>query len=172
MSQSTCTVLVTPRPQFQIRRAQASDAGALSALCRAAKGYWGYPPEWLEAWASVLRISPRAIREEEIFWATLDDRGVCAGFFGFRREGSRWHLEHFWLAPEHIGRGLGRALFADALREARRLGISRFQIKADPNAEGFYLRMGAQRVGEERYVLLGKFPRVLPLLRFDLPPAR
>jgi hypothetical protein len=36
---------------------------------------------------------------------------------------------------------------ADAVDRARALGISRLLIDADPNADGFYARMGARRVG-------------------------
>jgi hypothetical protein len=47
-------------------------------------------------------------------------------------------------------------------------------IEADPNAEGFYLRMGARRTGEVVYQLDGR-ERVLPLMALDLrtgkPPA-
>jgi hypothetical protein len=41
------------------------------------------------------------------------------------------------------------------------------RIEADPNAEGFYRRMGARRVGEISYELDGR-KRVLPLLAMDL----
>lgn len=49
---------------------------------------------------------------------------------------------------------------------ARALGLSSLLIDADPNAEGFYLRMGAERVGE---VPSGSISgRMLPLLRYGL----
>jgi hypothetical protein len=41
-------------------------------------------------------------------------------------------------------------------------------IEADPNAEGFYLHMGAQRVGETVSYLTGE-ERVVPQLRYALP---
>ena len=41
------------------------------------------------------------------------------------------------------------------------------EIEADPNAEGFYLRMGARRVGENVYEIEGQ-RRVLPLMQLDL----
>jgi GNAT superfamily N-acetyltransferase len=165
-------VPVTTPHSFQIRRAVPGEAEALTALCRAAKRHWGYPEEWMAAWANAVRVTPQAIREEKIFVARRGEEGARLGFFGLRRDGTEWWLEHFWIAPEHIGRGLGRALFATALAEARRLAVTRVRIKSDPNAEGFYLRMGARRVGEECYLLLGQHRRVLPLLLVDVPAVQ
>jgi hypothetical protein len=42
------------------------------------------------------------------------------------------------------------------------------KIKADPNAEPFYLKMGAIRQGLEVYQLLGKIRREVPLMVFKL----
>jgi hypothetical protein len=51
------------------------------------------------------------------------------------------------------------------------MGAAQVDVQAEPHAEGFYLHMGARRVGEFAYVLDGQ-PRVLPKLVFDLPPAK
>jgi GNAT superfamily N-acetyltransferase len=123
----------------------------------------------MDAWADTVRVTPAAIREQQILVASASgDRGTI-GFFGLRRDGAQWWLEHFWVTPEQIGRGVGRAMFAAALVAARRCGATELHIKSDPNAEGFYRRMGARRVGEERYLLLEKHPRELPLLVIDVP---
>ena len=50
--------------------------------------------------------------------------------------------------PRHIRSGVGRALLAHAIAEARRRGAERLTILADPNAAGFYERNGAVRIGE------------------------
>jgi hypothetical protein len=41
------------------------------------------------------------------------------------------------------------------------------EIEAEPNAVGFYERMGATRVGENEYELEGQ-PRILPLLIYKI----
>jgi GNAT superfamily N-acetyltransferase len=66
-----------------------------------------------------------------------------------------------------MGRGVGRALFERARELAAAAGATTFEIDADPNAEPFYLRMGARRVGEIRSEIEGQ-PRVRPLLHLDL----
>jgi predicted N-acetyltransferase YhbS len=73
-----------------------------------------------------------------------------------------------WVSPEHIGAGIGRALFDHAVRRAAALGAATLIIEADPNAEGFYRRMGARRVGENVYEIEGH-RRELPLLILDVP---
>jgi hypothetical protein len=40
-------------------------------------------------------------------------------------------------------------------------------IESDPNAEGFYLRMGARRIGENVYEIEGR-KRKLPLLTVEI----
>ena len=77
------------------------------------------------------------------------------------------HLDHLWILPEAMGRGIGRTLFRHALTQARRLGCRAVQIEADPNAEGFYVRMGARRTGVTLSTI-EKQSRELPLLQYDL----
>jgi GNAT superfamily N-acetyltransferase len=68
-----------------------------------------------------------------------------------------------WISPDRIGTGLGRVLWEDALAEAAAAGFEYLDIDAEPFAEGFYLRMGAERIGETPS---GSIPgRVLPQLR-------
>ena len=48
---------------------------------------------------------------------------------------------------------------------AAALGVTALSIESDPHAEGFYLRLGARRIGEVPSTLPG---RVLPLLEFRI----
>jgi GNAT superfamily N-acetyltransferase len=73
-------------------------------------------------------------------------------------------LEHMWIRPEHMGTGVGRALFDHVKERATELRISAFEISSDPNAEGFYERMGATRIGEVRSEIEGQ-PRALPRMK-------
>lgn len=127
----------------------------------------------MEAWADAVRVTRGTLEREEVFVAVCaEDPADRIGFFSLRRSDDGWWLEHFWIAPVHMNRGCGRGLFAAAVNVARNLGVRRLEIKSDPHAEGFYLRMGARRVGEERYLLLGKHPRELPLLVFEIAAVR
>ncbi len=144
-----------------IVRANPGDAPVLSAIAQAAKAQWGYPPRWLAQWQESLTITPEFIVAHETYVAWRDDRAV--GFYAVRREQDTWQLEHLWVLPSEIGRGVGRALFAHAAARARALGVRCLTIESDPHAEGFYLRMGAQRTGSVIREIEGQ-PRTLPLL--------
>ena len=91
----------------------------------------------------------------------------AAGYYALERDGDRLRLEDLFLAPSQIGHGLGRQLFEHAVQTARALRVAELLIESDPNAEGFYLRMGAQRIGQTVSCLTG-VERVVPLLRYVL----
>jgi Acetyltransferase (GNAT) domain len=57
-------------------------------------------------------------------------------------------IEPELIERQQIRSGVGRALLAHAVAEARQLGAERLTILADPNAAGFYERNGAARIGE------------------------
>jgi len=75
-------------------------------------------------------------------------------------------LKDLWVEPGDIGGGVGRALFVAACEVARTLPADQLLIVADPNAEGFYLRMGARRIGEEASEVIDG--RRLPILVLEL----
>ena len=79
--------------------------------------------------------------------------------------GAEWWLEHLWILPEWQERGVGRRLFQAAASYVREWEGNWFDLRCDPNAEGFYLRMGAVRTGELNATMNG-IPRVLPELRY------
>jgi len=153
-----------PTPVF--RRARPEEATALSEIAMASKQSWGYPDEWLEAWRADLTLSPDYIRERPVWMAEVE--GATAGFFGLDRRAGIWRLEHLWLLPAFIRKGLGRVLFAEAIRLAGAAGATELHIRSDPHAEAFYLRMGAVRTGLEAYQLLGKIPREVPHLTYSI----
>lgn len=146
------------------RRAGAAEAAALSELAFHSKAVWGYDPEFLEACRSELTLTPEFISRAEVYLLELHGRPL--GFYSLVRWNSDIELGHFFVAAEHIGNGVGRALWQHAVDRARALGFERVLVQSDPNAEGFYLRLGAERIGEvPSQVQPG---RSLPLLLYPL----
>lgn len=145
--------------QLQIRRAKPHEASALTQLAHAAKRHWGYPEHWIQQWQTDLTITPSFIAENEMYVAMKDGEiaGCCALSFGEAVA----ELEHMWIRPEHMGGGVGRALFNHIKNRALELRLPALELSADPNAEGFYARMGATRIGEVRSEIDGQ-DRVLP----------
>jgi GNAT superfamily N-acetyltransferase len=131
---------------MKIVRALPEDAAKLSSIARAAKGHWGYPESWLRQWDGVLTLSPASVAEHPTHALVADD-GIL-GFFALLLRGAEAQLDHLWVRPSAMGRGLGRRLFEFAEEAALSAGARTLKVESDPHAEGFYLRMGARRCGE------------------------
>jgi len=155
---------------LQIRRARPDQAEVLTEIAHAAKRHWGYPENWIEHWKAELTITPEFIANNEVYFAVSGEEiaGCCAIVFSESPTGgSLAELEHMWIRPEHMGAGVGRALFRHARERAAGLNVPVMELSADPNAEGFYERMGAKRIGEVPAEMEGK-SRVLPRMSVRL----
>ena len=152
----------------EIRRASPEEAGDLSRVAFAAKGHWGYPARWMEGWRRDLTVSPGFVRENDVFVAAV--AGRASGFYALVTRGREVWLEHLWVPPDAIGTGLGGALFEHAVGRAAELGAGAVRIESDPNAEGFYRRMGARRVGEKVLEIEGQ-RRALPVMVVESSPG-
>ena len=141
-----------------IRRAEAGDEPRLRQIAAAAKGHWGYDADRVAAWAGSLDLASRVetwvavAGEETAGWlALLPGPSVCM-------------LDDLWVEPVFFGRGIGSALFRFAVDRARELGANWLQWESEPNATGFYEKLGGVQVGET----LGSWGRQLPVMQFDL----
>ncbi len=147
--------------QIEIRRATMSDSERATELARAAKAHWGYPPDWLAAWDSDLVMTSASIERYPTFVASLE--GEVVGVCQVQEADGRAMLENVWVDPRCHRRGVGRALVEHARVFARAI----MAIVADPNAEGFYMRLGAKRIGVVPAPMPGAPDRVLPLLELE-----
>ena len=144
---------------MDIRAPHPTDAQRLTAIAHAAKRHWGYPEELISLWQADLTVTAQFIADYPVFCAVRDSEIV--GFYALLRQGETFDLEHLWVEPQHIGIGVGTLLFNHAVRTVRSMGGAVLNIVSDPYAEGFYLRMGAIRMGEVPSKPEG---RILPLL--------
>jgi len=151
---------------ISIRRADPSEAEQLTAIAHAAKRHWGYPESWIEEWQADLTITSEFIAANEVFVAIVNDEiaGCCALVVTDKLA----EIEHMWIRPELMGGGVGRALFEHARDRAKELRLAVLELSADPNAEGFYERMGAMRVGDVPAAMTGAEARALPRMRIQL----
>jgi len=150
---------------FEIVRAKPENADALTQIAHDAKRHWGYPETWIAAWRDTLTMRPEFITANVAYIAVENERPV--GFYVLTNEPDGLHLDHLWILPSSMGRGIGRALFKHAAAEVNRLGFRSMKIEADPNAEGLYKRMGAIQVGTSTSETCGE-RRELPLLEYRL----
>jgi len=126
-----------------LRRAVPADTPTLRAMMASSNGYaqpaarsmiFGFAAGW-----SV----PDA--EHEI-WLAQDIQGV-AGFYALIPHGDDQELDLFFTANDSQGTGVGRRLFEHMADRARALGAETVVIRSNPDAAGFYRRMGAVEVG-------------------------
>jgi GNAT superfamily N-acetyltransferase len=149
---------------MQIVRAKPEDTAALTEIAFAAKRHWGYPERWIEAWRDILTMRLELIAANVAYCAIEENHAV--GFYVLTTESDGLHLDHLWIMPHAMGRGIGRSLFEHAVEQAKALGFHAIKIEADPNAEGFYKRMNARRVGTNVTEIEGD-RRELPLLEYQ-----
>jgi GNAT superfamily N-acetyltransferase len=146
-----------------IRPARPEEGEVLTRLVLAAKRHWGYSEDLISLWEKDLTITAEFISANSVFVADVDGRP--RGVFAVRFEEPSAELEHLWVEPGHMEKGLGRDLMLRAIEVARSGGVRSLIIVSDPHAEDFYRRMGAKRVGAVASLPEG---RTLPKLVLDL----
>lgn len=155
---------------IRIRRALPTDSVRLSGLAMRSKAHWGYPAAQLEEWRPGLTVTPDMIATHLVHVAVAD--GEALGFSMLVPEAGAPRLQHLWVDPAVIGQGVGRALLRHAAAVASGLGADRLLVEADPHAEGFYLALGACRVGDRPAPIPGQPDRRLPELVLATPLPR
>jgi GNAT superfamily N-acetyltransferase len=150
---------------IRVRRAEAGEAQALTALCLRSKAHWGYDAAFMRLCVPSLTVSEQSIAEGRVLVAT-DYGNRVVGTASVLRDGDDGELGLMFVDPSAIGGGIGRALFDEAAKLARRLGYRRMTILADVNAALFYERMGARFL---RRMPSDAIPgRTLPFYEYDL----
>lgn len=149
---------------MKIRKAATEDAPALTRIAHDAKRHWGYPEHWLQHWQADLTISPDFIAGNDVYVA--EDESALVGFYALIIKKEKAELDHLWVKPQYMGTGIGKELFLHAMQHAARQHVAEVEISSDPNAEGFYRKLGAHRIGETVSEVDGE-PRSLPLLTVE-----
>jgi GNAT superfamily N-acetyltransferase len=150
---------------IEIRRARPGEAGLLTQIAQDAKQHWGYSQDLMRTWLDVLTVTAEFLQTNEVH--VLSAEGEIAGFYALLGHAPELRMEHLWVMPRFMKQGHGRRLFQHACELARSLKAKRLLIEADPNAEGFYLAMGATPAGQNVYETQGT-RRVLPELIIQL----
>jgi GNAT superfamily N-acetyltransferase len=136
-----------------IRQAKNQEADILTKISFSAKGYWDYPQEFLDIWSRELTISPDYISDNDVF--VFETNGVIIGYYSIVRLRSEidvsgtliargFWLDHMFIEPGSIGRGIGTELFDHLRKRCLHRGINELGILADPHSRGFYEKMGCE----------------------------
>ncbi len=144
---------------ISVRGARPGDFERVRELTLESKAYWGYDRDFVRRWAEGLSFESACERwvaeldGEIVAWAALvppaDDVAV---------------LDDLWVDPAAIGRGLGSRLFRLAADRARELGAQRLEWGAEPNAVGFYEKVGGRKLRDH----VTEWGRVAPWMGLEL----
>jgi GNAT superfamily N-acetyltransferase len=151
---------------LSLRAARPDEVAELSALALRSKAHWGYDETFLDACRDELTLTADDLMSGVVVVAEVDGAVVgVSRLTGPDRNGAG-EADLLFVAPEHIGTGVGHALFTRLQADAVARGCTELRIEADPNALAFYEREGAVRVGEVPSASIEG--RTLPRLRLDL----
>jgi GNAT superfamily N-acetyltransferase len=145
-----------------MRQALPKEGERLKEIGIESKAHWGYDEEFMSRFARVISMSSEYVRKHDVW--VLETAGDIAGFYGLIHREDLCELDHLWLLPRFIGSGLGRLMFEHAVRRAGEIGATRLELEAEPNALGFYRRMGAREVREAQSAL----GRTVQIMALDL----
>jgi ribosomal protein S18 acetylase RimI-like enzyme len=148
-----------------IRPIHPEEADTLSEIAFSAKSHWRYPEHWMEMWRPQLTFTPEYF-EATGGWVAVD-KETAVGFYTLEEKNGNAWIENLWILPEYIGKGIGKALFLHGLEISRQRGYTILRLEADPNAAGFYEKMGMYKISERQYEIDGQL-RILPTMEIRL----
>ena len=134
-----------------IRAATRGDVPALVGMIRDLATY-EHEPDAVEVDEALL-ADALFVDQPVVFANVADDEGRVLGMTIYVRNYSTWtgrlglYLEDFYVRPEARGRGVGRALVAQLVDEARAHGYARIDwsvLDWNESAIGFYRSIGAR----------------------------
>jgi GNAT superfamily N-acetyltransferase len=145
------------------RQARQNEFQILTKISFTSKGYWEYPTEYFNIWNDELTITPKYIEENTVYVYEVENK--ILGYYSIvelkeNLEVSKivlqkgFWLEHMFLLPKYIGQRIGTKMFTHIRKICLSKGIHKLGILADPNAIGFYEKMGCQYQDE--------FPSTIP----------
>lgn len=143
---------------MEIRPLRAGEDERLREVARASKAHWGYDAEQVRAWAETLDYAGKDVHVAEA-------SGAPAGYGTLVVDGETAELDELWVDPDWIGNGVGSLLFRFISARAADLGAARLEWEADPNAVGFYERMGGRHLRDSEP---SEWGRILPVMGIDL----
>lgn len=145
-------------PDIEVRVAGPSDRAALEALIEAC--YGSVYPRWYatavlaEALPRMLAIDGGLLESGRYYKALIDGRAAgCGGWStavpgGGQELAGTGHVRHFATHPAFLRRGVGSAILARCVADARACGVTVLRCFSSLPAEAFYAHHGFVRLRE------------------------
>ena len=142
-----------------MRPVEPADHARLRELTQESKAHWGYDRDFVRRWAEGL-----SFESEQERWVAEVDGEIVAWAAVIPPVDGVAVLDDLWVDPAWIGRGVGGRLFQLAAARARELGATRLEWGAEPNAVGFYEKLGGRKLRDH----VTEWGRVAPWMGLDL----
>ena len=144
---------------MSIRDAEPDEARALEALQRRSSDVWEEYREQLAAHPDAIEPPHQAIAERRARVATDASDSILGFSVVLPVENGRCELDDLFVEPELMQQGIGRALVRDLAARAYAAGAWYVDVIANPNALGFYARVGFELSGHAS-TRFGSAPRM------------
>jgi GNAT superfamily N-acetyltransferase len=130
-----------PATWCRVRRAREANLAEINRVIAASKAHWDYPAAYLEAALPLLMIDEPYLAGHLCF-EIVDESKTVVCFLAVAEEGGEHLLDHLWVRPDRLGRGIGRLACEHVFSLARRYGWAALRVLPDPPARGFYRKVG------------------------------
>ncbi len=132
---------------MKIVKADIKDNETLTLITKKSKAYWGFSDDVLKVWEHLLTVTRDYIEKNKVFKLVQNDQII--GYYSyFSIDENTIKLDNIFILPEFIGKGFGKILMNDFLKNVRELEIDKITLDAEPNVEKFYSLFGFQTVGQ------------------------
>ena len=126
---------------MDILKAEPNDNELLTTITKMSKAYWGFSDEILQEWEHLLTITKDYIEKNKVYKLLQNDQII--GYYSyFSTDENTIKLDNIFILPEFIGKGFGKILMNDFLKNIKQLDINKVTLDAEPNAEKFYKTFG------------------------------
>jgi len=151
----------------RMRRAGPGDAAALSSLAFRSKASWGYDIEFMKRCRDELTYAEEDIEAPRFRFQVCEVDEELVGFYVLEiLSETEAELEGLFVKPALLRKGIGKLLIGHLRTQAGLLGIRSITIQGDPNAEEFYMSIGATPAGyRESASIPGRF---LPIFKLAI----
>lgn len=141
------------------------DYEVLNDIMMRSLAVWGYSSKELEEASEVLEITIEFLDKSICYVAELD--GLIKGFFCIEpSRDEELSKAKFYIEPNSMRLGLGTRLWNKVIYELKNHEVKSFKFLIAPNAQGFYEKLGAVKIGERRSDVIEEC--IIPIMKYTI----
>jgi GNAT superfamily N-acetyltransferase len=129
-----------------VRKAATGDLEKLNELAVRSEAYWGFDESHMRAFKRNCAVKENHLKTGYVF--VIERDAEILGFYHLAGKESGFELEHFYVDPPHIGKGLGRMLWRHLRSFCFHRKVREVTIVCSEFVKDFYFKMGAAYLGK------------------------